>query len=389
MGDLQAIAGIPDHKEKQARYLSSLEERIASGNHASLRGFLEHVLSEDVPMMVSKPLVAAFAESLPRLSDETLRAVSQDALQLLQPRLGTFEEQAAKVREAMAGSLERSEDYVGAARMLAGIDLESRSRHASNEYKLATYVRIAMLFLEDSDSVSAETYIKRASPLAAGTGDKGLELQYKTCYARILDHKRKFLEAATRYYELSQAPAALVSGDDRRQALDAAASCAILAGAGPQRSRVLAQLCKDERCAELAVHSLLVKVFLGRLLTQADVEGFRARLAPHQLASLGDGSTVLDRAATEHNLQAVSKLYSNISFEQLGELLGVLPGRAESIAARMIAEGRLEGHVDQQENVIVFRRELPLQRWDARIHSLCTRANATVEIISRAQPNEA
>lgn len=126
MGDLQAIAGIPDHKEKQARYLSSLEERIASGNHASLRGFLEHVLSEgargapwgpvealrvrvdplpkhsapgltaDVPMMVSKPLVAAFAESLPRLSDETLRAVSQDALQLLQPRLGTFEEQAAK-----------------------------------------------------------------------------------------------------------------------------------------------------------------------------------------------------------------------------------------------------------------------------------------------------
>lgn len=63
----------------------------------------------------------------------------------------------------MAGSLERSEDYVGAARMLAGIDLESRSRHASNEYKLATYVRIAMLFLEDSDSVSAETYIKAST----------------------------------------------------------------------------------------------------------------------------------------------------------------------------------------------------------------------------------
>lgn len=31
-----------------------------------------------------------------------------------------------------------------------------------------------------------------------------LELQYKTCYARILDSKRRFLDAATRYYELSQ-----------------------------------------------------------------------------------------------------------------------------------------------------------------------------------------
>ena len=32
----------------------------------------------------------------------------------------------------------------------------------------------------------------------------GLELQYKTCYARVLDSKRKFLQAATQYYELSQ-----------------------------------------------------------------------------------------------------------------------------------------------------------------------------------------
>ena len=36
-----------------------------------------------------------------------------------------------------------------------------------------------------------------------------LELQYKTSYARIQDAKRRFLEAATRYYELSQASASL------------------------------------------------------------------------------------------------------------------------------------------------------------------------------------
>jgi COP9 signalosome complex subunit 4 len=34
--------------------------------------------------------------------------------------------------------------------------------------------------------------------------DEQLSLQYKACYARICDSKRKFLEAATHYYDLSQ-----------------------------------------------------------------------------------------------------------------------------------------------------------------------------------------
>lgn len=36
-----------------------------------------------------------------------------------------------------------------------------------------------------------------------------LELKYKTSYARILDAKRRFVEAATCYYELSQTSANL------------------------------------------------------------------------------------------------------------------------------------------------------------------------------------
>ena len=37
-----------------------------------------------------------------------------------------------------------------------------------------------------------------------GMQNLALELQYKTCYARVLDSKRRFLQAATQYYELSQ-----------------------------------------------------------------------------------------------------------------------------------------------------------------------------------------
>lgn len=42
------------------------------------------------------------------------------------------------------------------------------------------------------------------------------------------------------------------------------------------------------------------------------VQSFAQGLAQHQLATLPDGSTVLERSVTEHNLEAASKLYNNI-----------------------------------------------------------------------------
>jgi COP9 signalosome complex subunit 4 len=42
--------------------------------------------------------------------------------------------------------------------------------------------------------------------------DEELELQYKMCSARILDAKRRFLDAATRYYELSQLQKRTIGG---------------------------------------------------------------------------------------------------------------------------------------------------------------------------------
>ena len=49
------------------------------------------------------------------------------------------------------------------------------------------------------------------------------------------------------------------------QALKMSVTCAILAEAGPQRSRALATLYKDERCSALPVFSILEKVGMGKL----------------------------------------------------------------------------------------------------------------------------
>jgi COP9 signalosome complex subunit 4 len=81
-----------------------------------------------------------------------------------------------------------------------------------------------------------------------------------------------------------------------------AVTCAILAPAGPQRSRLLGALYKDERTPRLHNFRVLEKMVMDRLLRRDEVEAFAASLASHQKALLDDSSTVLDRAVIEHNM---------------------------------------------------------------------------------------
>ena len=76
--------------------------------------------------------------------------------------------------------------------------------------------------------------------------------------------------------------------------------------------------------------------------TCGQVESFAQGLQQHQLATLPDGSTVLERSVTEHNLEAASKLYTNIYVAELGALLGVAADKAEAVASRMVMESRLQ-----------------------------------------------
>jgi COP9 signalosome complex subunit 4 len=69
----------------------------------------------------------------------------------------------------------------------------------------------------------------------------------------------------------------------------------------------------------------------------------------------GKGSaTILDRAVIEHNLLSASKLYNNITFEELGALLEIAPQIAEKIASQMITEGRMNGYIDQIDSIVHF-----------------------------------
>ncbi len=219
-----------------------------------------------------------------------------------------------------------------------------------------------------------------------------MELQYKSCYARILDAKMKFTEASLRYYELSQTELGRDLGDgkvvtesDLAASLTSAIIACILAAAGPQRARVLATLYKDDRCAKLPIYPVFEKVYLERILRADEAASFASTLRSHHLTVGEDGLTVVTRAISEHNLLSASKLYNNIKIDELGTLLGLPPDRAERTAARMIGEERMAGSIDQVDGFIDFQDpsdgDVINEKWDAQITSVCTQVNDIVDMM--------
>lgn len=121
-------------------------------------------------------------------------------------------------------------------------------------------------------------------------------------------------------------------------------------------------------------------MFHDRILRAGEIKDFQETLKPHQLATIAlspndrlasavasdddpndldtskrtGPSTVLDRAVMEHNLLASSKIYSNITFRGLGNLLDLSPSAAETMARRMIEQGRLKGTIDQVDRLVWF-----------------------------------
>ncbi|XP_058077359.1 COP9 signalosome complex subunit 4 isoform X1 [Magnolia sinica] len=384
---LASAASITDQRQKIEQYKLILSSVLASNDISQPKKFIDHMVSDDVPLVVSRQLLQTFAQELGRLEPDTQKEIAHYALAQIQPRVVSFEEQVLVIREKLAELYESEQQWSKAAQMLSGIDLDSGIRMMDETYKLSKCVQIARLYLEDDDAVNAEVFINKASFLVSNSQQEVLNLQYKVCYARILDLKRKFLEAALRYYDISQIEKRQIGDeliDEDALALSAAVTCTILAAAGPQRSRVLATLYKDERCSKLKIYPILQKVYLERILRKPEIDAFAEELRAHQKALLPDNFTVLDRAMIEHNLLSASKLYTNISFEELGTLLGIAPQKAEKIASRMIYEDRMRGSIDQVEAVIHFEDDTEeLQQWDQQIVGLCQALNDVLDSMAK------
>jgi len=389
------------HRDLAEKYRQVLDSILTFGEDElveGLKAFIEAIVNENVSLVISRQLLSEVGNTLTQLEDSVSKAVSHFTLEVVQPRVISFEDQVGGVRQHLADIYEREQNWGQAARVisfiiivcfppsaqvLVGIPLETGQKQYSVDYKLETYLKIARLYLEDEDPVQGEAYINRAAILLTQTKNDGLQIIYKVCQGRVLDYKRKFIEAASRYNELSYKTA--IHDSERLTALKNATICTILAAAGQPRSRMLATLYKDERCQQLSCFNILEKMYLDRLIKRTELTEFETLLQAHQKAITADGSTILEHAVIEHNLLAASKLYNNITFEGLGLLLEIPQNKAERIASRMITEGRMQGHIDQIDCVVHFESRQVLDNWDKQIQSLCFQVNSVIDKISTTE----
>uniref|UniRef100_A0A7S1N660 COP9 signalosome complex subunit 4 n=1 Tax=Eutreptiella gymnastica TaxID=73025 RepID=A0A7S1N660_9EUGL len=386
MSTLAQIEAIPDTKQRLEGYKAFL---LQCADLADYHKWISSLVSDATPLTVSRPALQELANRLPELPSDLHKEIANMAFEAIKPRLFVLQEESTAIREKLADLYQEEENWKLCAQTLIGIPLDSGSRALNEEYKLGHYVRIAQLFLEEDDHIQAETYINKCLPLVHSGIDPVLNLKYKACFARIQDCQRKFFEAATRYYELSQ----LVAEDETEaaMALQSATVCTILSPAGPKRSRLLATLYKDERTGKLGpLHTVLEKMHMDRILRPEEVHQLREYLKPHHEAILADGQTVLERAVTQHNLLAASNLYYNITFAELGALLGISAEKAEQIASRMIAEERMQGSIDQIKNLIQFQNASGvLTQWDEQISSACSFVSRICDEILKKHPEYA
>jgi COP9 signalosome complex subunit 4 len=370
---------------------------------ADLKAIIDTVLgSSSLGIVAQRAIVGVFITTLQNLDNADLTIeVGQHALAVLSNQTSTFVDQSVALRELMADAHETNEDNLEAAKILAEIPLDSSQRKVSNEDRVRVWVRIVRNYLEVDDTVSAETYLNKLKNIIYQVTDPALNLHFRLSQARIQDAKREFLSASQAYHDISFSPA--ISEEERLHTLGMAVKCAILAPAGPLRSRALGGLFKDERSPNLDEFGMLEKMFFDRLLSPAEVDKFAQSLAPHQLAIMPDGSTVLAKAVVDHNLLGASRLYSNISFEALGVLLDLNADKAEDTTARMIEQGRLVGRIDQIERIIWFeggeasgekgsgRAEVTvgreMRRWDANVQALAEEVENVTNALQREFPD--
>ena len=136
------------HRDLSEKYRAILDNILTHGEDELVEGlktFIEAIVNENVSLVISRQLLSEVGNTLAQLEDSVSKAVSHFTIEVVQPRVISFEDQVVTIRTHLADIYEREQNWSEAAKVLVGIPLETGQKQYSVDFKLETYLKISRL----------------------------------------------------------------------------------------------------------------------------------------------------------------------------------------------------------------------------------------------------
>lgn len=115
-------------------FFSNTFKHIPESVFLNLFFFIVLVVNEHVSLVISRQLLTDVGNHLMSLPDHVSKTISHFTLDKVQPRVISFEEQVANIRQHLSQIYEREENWKEAANVLVGIPLETGQKYAINNF---------------------------------------------------------------------------------------------------------------------------------------------------------------------------------------------------------------------------------------------------------------
>ena len=102
------------------KYRSILDQILTLGEEQlveGLRVFIEAIVNENVSLVISRQLLTDTGNTLVKMEDSVAKAVSHFTLEIVQPRVISFEDQVVAIRQHLADIYEREQNWSEAAKV--------------------------------------------------------------------------------------------------------------------------------------------------------------------------------------------------------------------------------------------------------------------------------
>ncbi|CAI2370764.1 unnamed protein product [Moneuplotes crassus] len=369
------------------KYKEVIEKIFVDKDTDNALKIVEHVVQDSFPQVVARDIMNIFAKAFDHLQNDQVLELGEATLELISDK-NMLEEEECIIRREVASVHQARKDFSDAAKCLMKIKLENTVRNIDPKEKSEILVSIAENWFSEDDAVNAEIYLNKATHVILDVEDEEINTRYRYCKAKVFDSKRKFVFAAQAYYELSSFEGSAIEEDNKFLLLKNAITCAVLAPVGPQKSRILTTLTKDERSKNCPNYEMLERMFNDKVINKKLSQEFESTLEEHQKATGSDGHSILETSVLEHNISVVSNIYTTISFEGLGTFLGISKSNAEKLISNMVIQGRISAILDQRSEIIEFEKNEreKLSIWNEQIGVLCNDVNTVLSKILKEFP---